>query len=28
VFKYARSLWAPIVAHSANDCLSFVLFGR
>jgi CAAX protease family protein len=28
VFKYSRSLWAPIVAHSANDCLSFVLFGR
>ena len=28
IFKYSGSLWAPIVAHSANDCLSFVLFGR
>jgi membrane protease YdiL (CAAX protease family) len=26
-FRYSRSLWAPIVAHSANDCLSFVVFG-
>jgi membrane protease YdiL (CAAX protease family) len=26
-FKFARSLWAPIVAHSANDFLSFMLFG-
>jgi membrane protease YdiL (CAAX protease family) len=26
VFKYADSLWAPIVTHSANDFLSFVLF--
>jgi CAAX protease family protein len=25
-FKYAKSLWAPIVAHSTNDFLSFVLF--
>lgn len=25
-FRYAGSLWAPIVAHSANDCLSFVVF--
>jgi membrane protease YdiL (CAAX protease family) len=25
-FKYADSLWAPILAHSANDCLSFVIF--
>lgn len=25
--KYSRSLWAPILAHSANDCLSFVIFG-
>ena len=23
---YSRSLWAAIVAHSANDCLSFVIF--
>jgi len=28
VFKSAGSLWAPIVTHSANDCLSFVVFGR
>jgi membrane protease YdiL (CAAX protease family) len=27
-FRYSDSLWAPIVAHSANDFLSFVLFGR
>src|SRR5262245_29032867 len=26
-FKYSKSLWAPIIAHSANDCLSFVIFG-
>ena len=26
VFRYAQSLWAPIVAHSANDCMSFLLF--
>jgi membrane protease YdiL (CAAX protease family) len=26
-FKFAGSLWAPIVTHSANDCLSFVVFG-
>ena len=25
-FKYADSLWAPIVAHSTNDFLSFVVF--
>jgi membrane protease YdiL (CAAX protease family) len=25
-FKYAGSLWAPIVTHSANDFLSFVIF--
>jgi membrane protease YdiL (CAAX protease family) len=25
-FKYSRSLWAPIVTHSANDFLSFVVF--
>jgi membrane protease YdiL (CAAX protease family) len=25
-FRWSRSLWAPIVAHSANDCLSFVIF--
>ena len=27
-FKYSGSLWAPILAHSANDFLSFVLFRR
>jgi CAAX protease family protein len=26
VFKYSESLWAPIVTHSTNDFLSFVLF--
>jgi uncharacterized protein len=26
-FKFTGSLWAPIVTHSANDCLSFVVFG-
>ena len=26
VFRYADSLWAPIVAHSTNDFLSFVVF--
>jgi membrane protease YdiL (CAAX protease family) len=26
VFRYANSLWAPIVAHSGNDFLSFVIF--
>jgi len=25
-FRYADSLWAPILTHSANDCLSFVIF--
>jgi membrane protease YdiL (CAAX protease family) len=25
--RYSRSLWAPILTHSANDCLSFVIFG-
>jgi CAAX protease family protein len=28
VFKLSDSLWAPIVAHSANDFLSFVVFRR
>jgi membrane protease YdiL (CAAX protease family) len=23
---YSRSLWASIIAHSANDWLSFVIF--
>lgn len=26
VFRYSGSLWAPIIAHSANDCISFLLF--
>jgi membrane protease YdiL (CAAX protease family) len=26
VFRYSRSLWAPIIAHSANDCMSLLLF--
>jgi membrane protease YdiL (CAAX protease family) len=25
-FKYSKSLWAPILTHSANDFLSFVIF--
>jgi membrane protease YdiL (CAAX protease family) len=25
--RYAESLWAPIVTHSTNDFLSFVVFG-
>jgi uncharacterized protein len=28
VFRFSRSLWAPILTHSANDFLSFVVFGR
>jgi len=28
VFKYSRSLWAPIVAHSLNDFLSAIVFHR
>jgi CAAX protease family protein len=26
-FRYSKTLWAPILTHSANDCLSFVIFG-
>jgi len=26
IVTYSRSLWASIIAHSANDCLSFVFF--
>ena len=26
IVKYSRSLWASIIAHSANDFISFVLF--
>ena len=25
VLRYTRSLWAPIITHSLNDCLSFVI---
>ena len=25
-FKYSKSLWVPILTHSANDFLSFVIF--
>jgi CAAX protease family protein len=27
-FRLADSLWAPILTHSTNDLISFVLFGR
>jgi CAAX protease family protein len=26
VFRYSKSLWAPILTHSANDFLTFVIF--
>jgi membrane protease YdiL (CAAX protease family) len=26
VFKYSKSLWGPIIAHSTNDFIAFVLF--
>lgn len=26
VFRYGKSLWGPIIAHSANDFIAFVLF--
>ena len=26
--RYSKSLWASILTHSANDCLSVVVFGR
>jgi membrane protease YdiL (CAAX protease family) len=25
-FRWSASLWAPIIAHSANDFLSSILF--
>jgi uncharacterized protein len=28
LLKYSRSLWAPVVAHSLNDFLAFVIFRR
>jgi membrane protease YdiL (CAAX protease family) len=26
ILRYSRSLWAPIISHSLNDCLSNVMF--
>jgi membrane protease YdiL (CAAX protease family) len=26
ILRYSKSLWAPIVTHSLNDCLSHVIF--
>jgi membrane protease YdiL (CAAX protease family) len=26
VFKYGKSLWGPIIAHSTNDFIALVLF--
>jgi len=26
IFRYSRSLWAPIISHSLNDGLSYVIF--
>ena len=26
ILRYSRSLWAPIITHSLNDCLSYVIF--
>ena len=26
IFRYSKSLWAPIITHSLNDCLSNVIF--
>jgi len=28
ILKYGRSLWGPIVTHSLNDCIAFVIFRR
>ena len=28
LFRYTRSLWSPIIAHSGNDFISFVIFHR
>ena len=28
VFRFTRSLWAPIITHSTNDFIAFVLFHR
>jgi uncharacterized protein len=26
IFKYGKSLWGPIITHSLNDCIAFVIF--
>ena len=26
VLKYGKSLWGPIITHSLNDCIAFVIF--
>lgn len=26
ILRYSKSLWAPIISHSLNDCLSYVIF--
>jgi membrane protease YdiL (CAAX protease family) len=26
VLRYGKSLWAPIITHSTNDFIAFVLF--
>ena len=26
LFKYGKSLWGPIIAHSLNDFISVILF--
>jgi uncharacterized protein len=26
ILKYGKSLWGPIIAHSLNDCIAFVIF--
>ena len=26
ILKYGKSLWGPIITHSLNDCIAFVIF--
>src|SRR5438094_6062148 len=26
IFRYGKSLWGPIITHSLNDCIAFVIF--
>ena len=26
IFRYGKSLWAPVITHSLNDCIAFVIF--